>query len=269
MRSPTLETMIVLKKLTKSYDNGETLAVRDVDLEIQSGELLALVGESGCGKTTTLKMINRLIEPSSGLIEIDGEDALALEPVALRRRIGYVFQEIGLFPHMTVAENIAITPRLLGWSAKRMRERVTELLELVELIPTEIYDRFPRELSGGQQQRVGVARALAVSPTVMLMDEPFGALDPLTRSGLQKELTRLHKLMSVTIILVTHDMSEALTLADRVAVMERGRIVRLDTPANILRDPGHPYAQRLLEAPISQMNALSKLLQQSGNDGKP
>jgi osmoprotectant transport system ATP-binding protein len=260
--------MITLRNLSKSYDNGETFAVREINLEIQSGEMLALVGESGCGKTTTLKMINRLIEPSAGAIEIDGENTLALEPVALRRSIGYVFQQIGLFPHMTVAENIAITPRLLGWSGEKIRNRVTELLQLVELNPVEIRNRFPRELSGGQQQRVGVARALAVAPSVMLMDEPFGALDPLTRAGLQKELTRLHKLMSVTIILVTHDMSEALTLADRVAVMERGKIVRLDTPANILRDPRHPYAKRLLDAPISQMEALGKLMQENGSADK-
>ncbi len=259
--------MISLKQLSKSYDNGATFAVREIDLEIRSGELLALVGESGCGKTTTLKMINRLIEPDAGTIEIDGRDVLALEPVELRRSIGYVFQQIGLFPHMTIAENIAITPRLLGWSAEKMQDRVSELLELVELNPVEIRNRFPRELSGGQQQRIGVARALAVAPSVMLMDEPFGALDPLTRAGLQKELTRLHKLMSVTIILVTHDMSEALTLADRVAVMERGKIVRLDTPANILRDPGHPYAKRLLEAPMNQMEALSKLMQDNRSAG--
>ncbi len=255
--------MINLKNISKSYDDEATFAVDSIDLEIKSGELLALVGESGCGKTTTLKMINRLIEPSAGSIEIDGENILALDPVTLRRRIGYVFQEIGLFPHMTVAENISITPRLLGWSAERMHSRVTELLQMVELNPDGLRNRFPRELSGGQQQRIGVARALAVAPSVMLMDEPFGALDPLTRSGLQKELTRLHKLMSMTIILVTHDMSEALTLADRIAVMEKGKIVRLDTPANILQNPGHPYAQRLLETPVNQMNALTKLLQQS------
>ena len=257
--------MIHLKSLSKSYDNDETFAVRDIDLRIESGELLALVGESGCGKTTTLKMINRLIEPTSGAIEIDGENTLALEPVALRRRIGYVFQRVGLFPHMTIAENIAITPRLLGWDSQKMSARVTELLELVELSVEETRDKFPHELSGGQQQRVGVARALAVSPSVMLMDEPFGALDPLTRIGLQKELKRVHKLMSVTIILVTHDMTEALTLADRVAVMENGAIVRLDTPANILRNPEHPYAKRLLDTPVSQMNALTELLNQSGS----
>lgn len=245
--------MISLQSISKSFDNEYSYAVSDVNLEVSQGELLALVGESGSGKTTTLKMINRLIQPTSGNIFIDGENTAALDPVNLRRRIGYVFQGIGLFPHLTVAENISAVPDLLGWDKEKSGARVDELLELVEMDPEQFKRRRPAELSGGQRQRVGVARALAARPKLMLMDEPFGALDPLTRAGLQDKLRLIHRSLEVTIVLVTHDISEALYLADRIAVMEKGKIVGLGTPEQLLANPGHPYVERLLDAPRRHM----------------
>jgi osmoprotectant transport system ATP-binding protein len=232
--------------------------VDSVSLTVDTGELLVLVGGSGSGKTTTLKMINRLVEPTSGRILLDGEDCAALEPVALRRRIGYVFQRIGLFPHLTVFENIAVTPMLLGWPSERIRSRVEELLHLVELDPTT-RDRRPSELSGGQQQRVGVARALAAHPRTLLFDEPFGALDPITRDRLQQSLFSIHRRTGFTGIFVTHDMSEALLLGDRIAVMLEGRLVQIGTPANLLRAPDHDYVKSLLETPRRQARAWAEL----------
>ena len=240
--------MIVLEQLTKRY--GDAVVVDRLSLEVARGELLVLLGGSGSGKTTTLKMINRLVEPSAGRVLIDGADVTAVEPAALRRRIGYAFQQVGLFPHMTVAENVGITPALLGWEAARVAARVDTLLELVELDPATFRDRRPAELSGGQQQRVGVARALAAEPAVLLLDEPFGALDPLTRDRLQQSIISIRTKIGVTIVFVTHDMVEALLLGDRIAVLRDGRLVQLGTPAELLRRPADPYVAQLMETPL-------------------
>jgi osmoprotectant transport system ATP-binding protein len=211
-------------------------------MRVDPGELVMFVGPSGCGKTTTMKMINRLIEPTSGSIRIDGKDVLSLDPNQLRRHVGYVIQQIGLFPHRTIAENIATVPKMLGWSKDRIAERVDELLRTVQLDPATFARRYPRQLSGGQQQRAGVARALAADPPVMLMDEPFGATDPITRERLQAEFLRLQAEIGKTIIFVTHDFDEAVRLGDRIAVLsERSRIEQFDTPANILANPANDY----------------------------
>jgi osmoprotectant transport system ATP-binding protein len=250
--------MIEVERVSKRY--GDTVAVAELSFTVARGELLVLLGESGCGKTTTLKMINRLIEPSSGRVRIDGEDVSSVPGHELRRRIGYVFQRIGLFPHLTVAENVAITPRLLGWEEERIRSRVDELLVLVELDPGAVRGRMPENLSGGQQQRVGVARALAAGPSVMLLDEPFGALDPLTRVLLQDSLQAIRRKLDLTAVLVTHDVAEALTLGDRVAVLREGRLVQIGTPAEVLHAPAEEYVKRFLETPLRQTRALAPLL---------
>ncbi|MEU7633157.1 betaine/proline/choline family ABC transporter ATP-binding protein [Nocardia sp. NPDC049220] len=229
---------IVLDSVTKRYPGHHDPAVDSVSLTIPAGEIVVLVGPSGCGKTTTMRMINRLIEPTSGAITIDGRDAASMNPDRLRRGIGYSIQQAGLFPHMTVAKNIATVPGLVGWHRKRIDTRVDEMLELVGLDPASYRDRYPRQLSGGQQQRVGVARALAADPPVLLMDEPFGAVDPITRGLLQDELLRLQADLGKTIVFVTHDFTEAVKLGDRIAVLgNQSRILQYDTPATILADP--------------------------------
>lgn len=251
---PVIETV----DLTKRY--GDVVAVDRLSLAVDDGELLVLLGGSGSGKTTTLKMVNRLIEPSAGRVIIDGRDARSLDPHELRRRIGYVFQRIGLFPHISVADNVAVTLTLLGWDRQRIRDRVDELLELVELSPDAVRNRRPTELSGGEQQRVGVARALAASPRLMLLDEPFGALDPLTRDRLQQSFLRIRRQLGLTAIFVTHDMVEALLLGDRVAVMHGGRLVQVGTPRELLRQPADAYVRRLMETPTRQARFVDGLL---------
>jgi len=251
--------VITLEGVSKSYDGGVTHAVLDVEFTVAEGALLVLLGESGCGKTTTLKMINRLVELSAGRITVANEDIQRLDPVQLRRKIGYVFQGIGLFPHLTVAENISAVPRLLGWSSAESNTRVRELLGVMGLPPAEYADRYPAQLSGGQQQRVGVARALAARPDVLLMDEPFGALDPLTRVELQDQLKNLQKSLGLTIVLVTHDMTEALLLADRIAVMKHGRILGYGTPGALISNPPHEYVRSLMEMPRKQADRIEQI----------
>jgi len=229
---------IRLEEVSKRYPGQKLPAVESVTMTIPAGETVVLVGPSGSGKTTTMRMINRLIEPTSGKITIGGQDVMRLHPDKLRREIGYAIQQTGLFPHMTVAENIGMVPKLVGWSKKRITERVDEMLELVNLDPHEFRGRYPRQLSGGQQQRVGVARALAANPPVLLMDEPFGAVDPITRGVLQDELMNLQAELGKTIVFVTHDFDEAVKLGDRIAVLgERSKILQYDTPEAILANP--------------------------------
>ncbi len=249
--------MIEVDGLRKSY--GGKPVVDSVSFRVDDGELLGLVGGSGSGKTTTLKMINRLIEPTEGRVLVDGEDAAGVAPHVLRRRIGYVFQGIGLFPHLTVRENVAVPLTLAGWDEARIRARVAELFALVDLDPS-LGDRFPAEMSGGQQQRVGVARALAVSPRLMLLDEPFGALDPLTRDRLQQSFLALRRKLHLTVVFVTHDMAEALVVADRIGVMRAGRLVQIGTPAELMRAPADEHVVQLLETPRRQARVVEALL---------
>ena len=256
--------MIQLRNVSKSYDAGCTFAVKEADLEVRPAEFLVIVGESGCGKTTTLKMINRLVEPTSGSIVVDGKSVSESDPVDLRRRIGYVLQEVGLFPHMTVGENVAVVPQLLGWERGETHRRVDELFALVGLDAGSFRPRYPAELSGGQRQRVGFARALAAGPRIMLIDEPFGALDPITRTGLQSEFRRMQQKLELTVVMVTHDMMEALLLADRICVMERGQIVEVATPATLLTRPVHPYTAALVRSPKQQADRLEALSRASG-----
>ncbi len=233
---------IRLTELTKRYPGQTTAAVDGFSLDVPAGELVVFVGPSGCGKTTTMKMINRLIEPTSGSISIGDEDVLKMRPDELRRHVGYVIQQIGLFPHLTIAQNIAVVPKLLGWPKSKITDRVDELLGLVGLDAGQFRSRYPRQLSGGQQQRVGVARALAADPPVMLMDEPFGATDPITREHLQNEFLRLQRELRKTIIFVTHDFEEAIKLGDRIAVLREGsQIAQYDRPAQILGAPADDY----------------------------
>ena len=249
--------MIELQQLTKRY--GDVLVVDRLSLTVARGELLVLLGGSGSGKTTTLKMINRLIEPSAGRVRIDGEDVATVPAATLRRRIGYAFQQVGLFPHLSVAENVGVTPALLGWDPARIAARVDTLLELVELDPASFRARRPSELSGGQQQRVGVARALAAEPAVLLLDEPFGALDPLIRDRLQRSLVAIRARLAVTIVFVTHDMVEALLLGDRIAVVRDGRLVQVGTPTELLRRPADDYVAQLMDTPLRHGAAVAAL----------
>ncbi|MFF3098991.1 betaine/proline/choline family ABC transporter ATP-binding protein [Streptomyces cyaneofuscatus] len=240
---------IELENLTKRYPGNPNPAVENVSMEIKAGETVIFVGPSGCGKSTTLKMINRLIEPTSGRIRIGDEDVTDIDPVKLRRKIGYAIQSSGLFPHMTVADNIALVPKMVGWSKSRVKDRVEEMLDLVGLDPREFHGRYPRQLSGGQQQRVGVARALAADPPVLLMDEPFGAVDPITRDHLQDELIRLQHELHKTIVFVTHDFDEAIKLGDRIAVLrERSHIAQFDTPEAILTNPTDDFVSGFVGA---------------------
>jgi osmoprotectant transport system ATP-binding protein len=240
---------ILLDGVTKRYDAQSQPAVDNITMEIPAGEIVMLVGPSGCGKTTTMKMINRLIEPTSGRIFIGDDDVTQRDPDQLRRHIGYVIQGAGLFPHLTVGDNISIVPRLLKWDKKRISSRVDELLDLVSLDPSQYRDRYPRELSGGQQQRIGVARALAADPPVLLMDEPFGAVDPITRLRLQDELLRLQEELRKTIVFVTHDFDEAVKLGDKIAILQTGsKIVQYDSPERILAEPADDFVRSFVGA---------------------
>lgn len=241
--------MIKLEQVTKVYPRSTKPAVENVTFEVPEGETCVLIGPSGCGKTTTLKMVNRLIEPSSGKIILAGKDVLEQNPVELRRNIGYVIQQIGLFPHMTIRDNIAVVPKLLGWKADRIDKRVDELLEMVSMDPSQFRDRYPRELSGGQRQRIGVIRALAADPPVMLMDEPFGAIDPITRDSLQNEFLRLQKRLKKTIMFVTHDIDEAIKMSTLICILQVGGIIeQFDSPKNILANPANDFVSEFVGA---------------------
>ena len=256
--------MISFDAVTKRFDDG-TIGVDALTLEVPEGEVVVLVGPSGCGKTTTMRMVNRMIEPTSGTLTVDGQDVMSVEPAQLRRRIGYVIQQIGLFPHRTIAQNIATVPSLLGWDDNRIRARTTELMATVGL-DEAVADRYPHQLSGGQRQRVGVARALAVDPPIMLMDEPFGAVDPIVRGRLQDEFLRLQREVRKTIVFVTHDIDEAIRMGDRIAIMsEGGHVEQYDTPTAILAEPANDFVvnflgaerglKRLALIPVSEVKA--------------
>ena len=259
--------LIAFAHVAKTFDGGRgaerVRAVDDVSLVVAEGEFLAIVGGSGSGKTTLLRLANRLIEADGGTITVEGEDISAVDPIQLRRRIGYVFQSGGLFPHMSVAGNIGITPKLIGTPPAEIAARVDELLDLVRLDRALYRDRFPHELSGGQRQRVGVARALAARPKIVLMDEPFGALDPLTRDALGDDFRDLHEKLGLTTVMITHDMTEAILLADRVAVMRDGKLLAQGTPAE-LSESRDPYVTELLRTPRRQAARLNELLPRDG-----
>jgi osmoprotectant transport system ATP-binding protein len=234
--------MIEFKGVSKTYPGSDTSVVNDLSFEVPEGEICVLVGPSGCGKTTTMRMVNRLIEPTDGEILIDGKPNTAMSGTQLRRKIGYAIQQIGLFPHRTIAENIATVPSLLGWDKGRIRSRVDELLKLVGLDPNDYRNRYPAELSGGQQQRVGVARAMAADPPIMLMDEPFGAVDPITRERLQDEFLNIQHNIKKTIVFVTHDIDEAIKMGDKIAILKQGGfLAQYDTPENILANPNSDF----------------------------
>ncbi|MFC3927703.1 ABC transporter ATP-binding protein [Streptococcus caprae] len=247
--------MIELRQVSKSY--GEKTVVDKVNLTIEKGEFVTILGTSGSGKTTILKMMNRLLEPSEGQILFENQDICHLNPVDLRRQIGYVVQQIGLFPHMTVAENIATVPKLLGWDKERIEARIVELLALIQLPAQDYAKRYPKDLSGGQQQRVGVARALAANPDVMLFDEPFGAIDAITRSDLQVQLQRIHQsLTDKTFVFITHDIYEAFKLGTKVIIMNQGKICQYDTPKAILNNPGNGFVEKLITTARQQEGLL-------------
>jgi osmoprotectant transport system ATP-binding protein len=250
--------LIELDKVSKSFDGGRSFALREVSLTVEAGAFIALVGASGSGKTTAMKLINRLLEPDAGEVRLEGTPVQSLDAPLLRRRIGYVFQGVGLFPHMTIAENIGITPQLLGWPRTEIDARVAELLDLVEL-PQDYAGRLPSALSGGQRQRAGVARAIAARPRVVLMDEPFGALDPITRDALATAWRAIHDRLGVTTIMVTHDVQEAVLLADRIVVMGRGRILAEDAPGPLLAGDGLPEVAELMAMPRRQAERISAL----------
>src|SRR3989441_4145023 len=240
------QATVEFRHVSKQY--GPQGAVVDLSFTVPAGKICVLVGPSGSGKTTSLKMVNRLVEPSAGQILIDGENVLAEEPTTLRRRIGYVIQQVGLFPHQTIAENVATVPRLLQWTRERVDARVAELLTLTGLDPERMRGRYPAQLSGGERQRVGVARAMAAEPPLMLMDEPFGAVDPIVRDRLQNEFLRLQRALGITVIFVTHDVDEAIKLGDRVAVMRAGKLVQYAPPGELLAHPADDFVARLVGA---------------------
>lgn len=252
--------MIRLIHVSKSFDGGRSYAVKDLSFQVNDGEILVLLGSSGCGKTTTLKMVNRLIEPTEGIIEVNGKNVMEQAPVALRRRIGYVFQGIGLFPHMTIEKNVALIPGLMGWPLQKIQERVRELLHLVDLPPEDYAKRFPDELSGGQQQRVGLARALAADPAYLLMDEPLGALDALTRDILQQKLLDIKKQLKKTIIFVTHDIFEALLIGDRIAILHKGNLQQIGTKEEVLSAPATEFVHDLFAKPARQLADFKDIL---------
>lgn len=243
-----MNTAVEFIHVSKKFKDSANDAVTDVSFQIEEGELVTILGTSGCGKTTLLKMVNRLQKPTEGKIMVMGQDISQTDPVRLRQQIGYVIQQIGLFPHMTVGNNIATVPKILGWEKSRIAQRVDELLKLVNLNPEEFRERYPAKLSGGQQQRVGLARALAANPELMLLDEPFGAIDAINRNNLQDELLSIHRKSQKTFLFVTHDIIEALKLGSRVMIMDQGEIRQFDTPENILKDPADDYVKRLMDS---------------------
>ncbi len=256
---PAEQPAIAFDAVAKAY-GGAPPVLDAVSLSVPAGQFLAILGPSGSGKTTLLRLVNRLADPSTGHVRVEGEDVRDVDPIALRRRIGYVFQGIGLFPHMTVAENIGITPRLIGWERARIAARVTELLTLVRLDPAKYRDRLPHELSGGERQRVGVARAIAAGPRIVLMDEPFGALDPLTRDALGQDYRDLHRDLGLTTVMITHDALEAVLLADRIAVLRTGRLIADGTPRALMNDAQDPYVQDMMATPRRQAERLAALM---------
>jgi osmoprotectant transport system ATP-binding protein len=239
---------IVFDKVTKRFPKADKPSVNEVSLQIEEGSFVTILGASGCGKTTLLKMVNRIYEPTSGRIFVQGEDVATVPVTQLRRKIGYVIQQVGLFPHMTIEENIATVPRILGWDNKQIDARIDELLELVHLPPKDFRKRYPRQLSGGQQQRVGLARAMAGNPAIMLMDEPFGAIDAITRASLQDELIQIQRRLHKTILFVTHDIEEALKLGDKIVIMNNGEIQQYDTPFHIITQPANAFVSRLVHS---------------------
>lgn len=265
--------MIVFDDVTKTFPGGLT-GVDHLSLEVTEGETLVLLGASGSGKTTTMKMVNRLLEPTTGRLLVEGDDVMRADPIALRRRIGYAIQHIGLFPHMTVGENIAVVPRMLGWGPQRVRDRIDDLLQMVGLSAGEFRDRYPRQLSGGQSQRIGVARALAADPPILLMDEPFGALDPITREQLQDEFIDLESAIQKTVVLVTHDVFEAVRMADRIALLDRGRLVQLAGPRELVENPANEFVEEFLGRQRFQLSLLTRTVdsimpEAPGEAGKP
>jgi len=264
MRQCHMVSVISFEAVSKVYDPGTRPALDDVTLGIDEGAFVAIVGQSGSGKSTLLGMINRLIDPSAGMVRFEGDDIRNLDPIGLRRRVGYVFQDIGLFPHMTLAENIAITPRLLGWDEARRNARADELLDLVQLPPGTFRDRLPSELSGGQRQRVGVARAIAAEPHVVLMDEPFGALDLRTRDALSRDYRKLHHTLGLTTVMITHDVIEAVLLADRIAVLHDGRVAAFGTPHDLMSGNTSADVRALMDMPRRQAERLTALMRDGG-----
>jgi osmoprotectant transport system ATP-binding protein len=265
--------MIEVSNLTKEFSGKK--AVDNISFSVQKGETFILLGTSGCGKTTTLKMINRLIEPTSGSMWIEEKNVLEQEPTELRKRIGYVIQNIGLFPHYTVEQNIAVVPHLLKWNKQRIKKRTHELMKLVGLSPNDFLDRYPEELSGGQQQRIGLARAFAADPPIILLDEPFGALDPITRREIQQEFKRLEMMLDKTMILVTHDVFEACELGDRICLMDKGRIQQVGTPKDLIFSPESDFVSHffqtnrfLLELKVFKLRDVLKEIQDKGQEGE-